>query len=213
MFKTILIATLILACASVAAAQSDDYKKWDFFGGFSHNRIDTGVGDEDAELDDLIDEREGFNGFNASVARNVSRRVGFKFDVSGHYKRRTFPIFSIQNAIEINSSVYNFLGGVQLKENSSEATFKPFAHLLVGVAHARNRVSISQAGCVAVVPSPCPSPFTDSDTGFAGAVGGGIDIRAGNRLDIRVIQIDYNPTRLFDNTQHNFRIGVGLVFH
>ena len=215
MFKTFLIGTLVLACASVAAAQSDDYKKWDFFGGYSHNRIDTGAGDEDAELDDFIDEREGFNGFNASIARNVSRRVGFKFDVSGHYNKRTLPIFSIQNAIEIKSSVYNFLGGVQLKENSSEATFKPFAHVLVGVAYARNRVDISPSGCLALFPNPCPTlfPSTQTDTGFAGAIGGGLDIRAGNRFDIRVFQIDYNPTRLFDNTQHNFRVGVGVVFH
>ena len=213
MFKTILIGTLIIACASVAAAQTDDYKKWDFFAGFSHNRIDTGIGDDDADLDDFIDEREGFNGFNASIARNISRHVGFKFDVSGHYKSRTLPIFSVQNAIDIDSSVYNFLGGVQLKENSSEATFKPFAHALVGVAHARNRVNISQSGCVAIFPSPCPSPFTETDTGLAGAVGGGLDIRAGNRFDIRVIQVDYNPTRLFDSTQHNFRIGVGVVIH
>ena len=213
MLKTILIGTLIIACASVAAAQSDDYKRWEFFGGYSHNRIDTGIGDNDADLDDFIDEREGFHGWNTSVTGNVSRHVGFKFDVSGHYKSRTLPIFSIQNAIDINSSVYNFLGGAQLKNNSSEATFKPFAHALVGVAHARNRVNISQSGCVAIFPSPCPSPFTESDTGLAGAVGGGLDIRAGNRLDIRVIQIDYNPTRLFDSTQHNFRIGVGLVFH
>ena len=213
MFKTILIGTLINACASVAAAQSADYKKWDFFGGFSHNRIDTGVGDDDADLDDFIDEREGFNGFNASIARNVSSKVGFKFDVSGHYKSRTLPIFSIQNAIDINSSLYNFLGGVQLKDNSSEATFKPFAHALVGVAHARNRVTISDSGCIAIFPSPCPSPFTETDTGLAGAIGGGLDIRAGNRFDIRVIQIDYNPTRLFDSTQHNFRFGVGVVIH
>ena len=154
MFKTILLGTLIIACASVAAAQSDDYKKWDFFGGFSHNRIDTGIGDEDADLDDFIDEREGFNGWNASATRNISRYVGFKFDVSGHYKSRSLPIFSIQNAIDIDSSIYNFLGGVQLKENSSEKTFKPFAHALVGVAHARNRVNISQSGCVAIFPSP-----------------------------------------------------------
>jgi hypothetical protein len=100
-----------------------------------------------------------------------------------------------------------------LKDNSSQATFKPFAHALVGVAHARNRVTISDSGCIAIFPSPCPSPFTETDTGLAGAIGGGLDIRAGNRFDIRVIQIDYNPTRLFDSTQHNFRFGVGVVIH
>ena len=213
MLKTILIGTLIIACASVAAAQTDDYKRWEFFGGYSHNRIDTGIGDDDADLDDFIDEREGFHGWNTSLTGNVSRYVGFKFDVSGHYKSRTLPIFSIQNALDIDSRLYNFTGGVQIKDNSTETKIKPFAHALVGVAHGRNRVSISDAGCIAIVPTPCPSPFTETATGLAGAFGGGLDIRAGDRLDIRVIQIDYNPTRLFDSTQHNFRIGVGLVFH
>ena len=44
MFKTILIGTIIIACASIAAAQTD-YKKFEFFAGYSHNRIDTGIGD------------------------------------------------------------------------------------------------------------------------------------------------------------------------
>jgi hypothetical protein len=52
-----------------------------------------------------------------------------------------------------------------------------------------------------------------TETGFAGAFGGGLDIRASDRVDVRVIQFDYNPTRLFDSTQHNFRIGVGIVIH
>ena len=212
MFKTILIGTLIIACASVAAAQSDDYKRWELFGGFSHNRIDTGIGDLDPAVRGVIDSYEGFNGFNASATGNVSRKVGFKFDFSGHYSSRSLPIFSIQNALDVKSSIYNFLGGVQLKDNSSEATFKPFAHALVGAAHARNRIDISDSGCIAIFPSPCNN-FSENDTGVAGALGGGLDIRAGDRLDIRVFQFDYNPTRLFGTTQHNFRFGVGLVFH
>jgi hypothetical protein len=213
MFKTVLIATIIIACASIAAAQSDDYKRFEFFGGYSHNRIDTGISDDDPALRDIIDEREGFNGFNTSITGNVSRYFGLKFDLSGHYKSRSIPFGTIQNGIDINSRLYNFLGGVQLKDNSSEKTFKPFVHALVGAAHARNHVDISNDVCIAIAPSPCPGDFTETETGFAGAFGGGIDIRAGNRLDIRVIQFDYNPTRLFDSTQHNFRIGVGLVFH
>lgn len=212
MFKTMLIGLIILTCASIAAAQ-DDYKRFEFFGGFSHNRIDTGIGDEDPDLRDIIDEREGFNGFNTSVTGNISRYVGLKFDFSGHFKSRTFPFETTTNAIDVDSRVFNFLGGVQLKDNSTEKTFKPFAHALVGAAHARNRINFSNDFCIAIVPSPCPADFTASETGLAGAVGGGIDIRASNRVDIRVIQIDYNPTRLFDSTQHNFRIGFGIVFH
>ncbi|MGH9962450.1 MAG: hypothetical protein ACREBC_35930, partial [Pyrinomonadaceae bacterium] len=153
----------------------------------------------------------GFNGFNAAVTGNVTRYLGFKFDVSGHFKQKTFPV--IGNAtVDVDSKVFSFLGGVQLKDNSTEARFKPFAHALVGAAHARNEVEFSSDICVALFPSPCPADFTESDTGLAGAIGGGIDIRAGKRFDIRVIQFDYVPTRVFDSTQHNFRIGAGIVF-
>lgn len=212
MFKTTLIVTIILACASIAAAQSD-YKKFEFFGGYSHNRIDTGISDDDPDFGDIINEREGFNGFNTSITGNVTRYVGLKFDFSGHFKSRSIPFANVNNAIDINSRVYNFLGGVQIKDNSSETTFKPFVHGLFGAAHARNRVDISEQGCIAIFPSPCPTDFTEKETGWAAAFGGGIDIRASERIDIRVIQVDYNPTGLFDRTQHNFRIGVGIVFH
>src|SRR5512145_1716682 len=195
MFKTLLIGMLIFACGSIATAQSDDYKRFEFFGGYSHNRVDTGIGDDDPDLQDIVGEREGFHGFNTSITGNVSRYVGLKFDFSGHYKSRTFPFGSLSTAtVDVNSRLYNILGGVQIKDNSSESTFKPFAHALVGAAHARNRVNFSNDVCIAVAPSPCPLDFTDSETGFAGAFGGGIDIRASNRVDIRVIQFDYNPT-------------------
>ena len=207
MFKTTLIAALVLACASIATAQSD-YKKFEFFGGYSHNRIDTGIGDDDPELSDIIDEREGFHGFETSVTGNVTRYFGLKFDFSGHFKSR-----NVINTIDIDSRVFNFLGGVQIKDNGTDGTFKPFAHALVGAAQARNRVDFSNNFCITIFPSPCPADFTESETGFAGAFGGGIDIRLNDRVDIRAIQVDYNPTRLFDSTQHNFRIGVGIVIH
>jgi hypothetical protein len=203
---------LIIACASIAVAQ-DDYRKWEFFGGYSHNRIDTGITDDDPDFGDIVNEREGFHGFNASVTGNLTRYFGLKFDVSGHFKSRNVPFGTIASAVDIDSRLYNFLGGVQVKDNSTETKFKPFAHALVGAAHGRNRADFSNDFCIAIVPSPCPADFTESETGFGGAFGGGIDIRANSRIDIRVIQVDYNPTRLFDSTQHNFRFGFGIVFH
>ena len=212
MFRTMLILTTILACASIAAAQSD-YKKFEFFVGYSHNRIDTGIGDDDPALDDIVDEREGFHGFETSATANLSRYFGLKGDFSAHFKKTTFPVGNLQGAsVDIDSRLFNFLGGVQLKDNSTETTVKPFAHALVGVAHTRNSLRFNQIGCIAIFPSPCADQ-TVTETGFGGAFGGGLDIRASDRIDIRAVQFDYNPTRLFDSTQHNFRIGVGIVFH
>jgi hypothetical protein len=203
------LATLILTCAGAGFAQSSDYNKVEFYGGYSHNRVDTGIDDSEPELSDIVNEREGFNGFNASITGNVTRYVGLKVDVAGHFKKKNFAFGS--SSVDIDSSVFNFLGGVQLKDNANEGSFKPFAHALVGAARARNEATFS-GGCIAIVPSPCPN-FTDTDTGLAGAIGGGVDIRLNNKIDIRAIQFDYNPTRVFDATQHNFRIGAGIVIH
>jgi len=211
MVKSLVLTLALLSFSSLAAAQTSEYKKVEFYGGFSHNRVDTGIGDQDPDFNDIIDEREGFNGFNTSITGNVSRYLGLKADFAGHFKKKDIPFGGSTSVLNLDSRVFNFLGGIQLKDNSTETKLKPFAHALVGAAHARNEVTFSGA-CIAIVPSPCPN-FTDTDTGFAAAVGGGLDIRAGNRFDIRVIQFDYNPTRLFDSTQHNFRIGAGIVIH
>ena len=208
MGKLLFLGIMIVSCASMAFAQStDDYNKWEFYGGYSHNRVDTGGGSS------IITDREGFNGFDTAVTGNITRYVGLKVDFAGHFKNKSIPLSPPSSArVNVDSSLYNILGGVQLKDNSTETRFKPFAQALVGLAHGRNKVEFIDVVCIAVVPSPC-SNFTETDTGLAGAFGAGLDIRAGSRFDIRAIQIDYNPTRLFDSTQHNFRIGAGIVIH
>lgn len=47
MFRTILTGLVIIACASLAAAQSDDYKKFEFYAGYSHSLKDPIFDDED----------------------------------------------------------------------------------------------------------------------------------------------------------------------
>ena len=204
MVKFFFTAILVVACASIGFAQSNDYKKVEFYGGYSHNRVDTGIDDFDPALSDIVNEREGFHGFNSSITGNITRYVGLKFDVAGHFKKKSFGFSAF--SVDVDSSLFNALGGVQVKDNASGSTFKPFAHALVGVARARNKTTFSGT-CVA-----CPN-FTETDTGLAGAIGGGLDIRLNNKLDIRAFQVDYNPTRVFDATQHNFRFGVGIVIH
>jgi opacity protein-like surface antigen len=198
----------IIACTALTATAqtttSDDYDKVNFFAGFSHNRVDTGLdSNEDPEFDDIVDEREGYNGFNTSVTGNLSRYVGLKGDYSFHRNTQNFNEFL--PGFEIKTDLHNFVGGVQIKDNSKERKVKPFAHLMAGVAHVKFNISgISQADLDDL-------DINDTETGFAGIVGGGIDFRINDRLDFRAVQFDYNPTRLDDQTQHNFRIGIGIV--
>ena len=200
MRKIFLMAILIACAAPFTSAQtSDDYNKVDVFVGFSHNRVDTGISDEDEDIDDILDEREGFNGFNASVAGNVSRYVGLKGDYSFH--RKSFNDATLPG-VDINSDLHNFVAGVQFKDNAKATKVRPFAHLMAGVAHAK--VSVNDEDDV--------FDFDESETGFSGIIGGGVDFRINDRVDFRAVQFDYNPTRLGGETQHNFRVGIGVVF-
>ena len=204
----------ILAVSAVVA--QDDHKKGEFFVGYSNGQIDTGVDTGDSPLD-VLRERENFNGINVAGVYNVSRWFGVKGDISATFNKTDFsttvvgPGGSNTISAETNNSLYNFLAGVQVKDNSNEGTFKPFAHGLVGAAHARTKVN--NFTCTGL---DCPDLDTPeetfSDTGFGAVIGGGIDFRLNNRVQIRAIQVDYNPTRIGGEWQNNLRIGAGIVF-
>jgi hypothetical protein len=211
MKKLILSGLLSFMCASLGLAQSD-YKKAEVFAGYSNNQVDTGIESDDPnDFEEFFQERETFHGFNASGVYNFSRYVGVKGDVSGTYKKQNFSIPATGGNITLNTrdSLYNFLGGVQVKDNASQGRLKPFAHALVGAGHARTKFR----DVVCPVGNNCS--FFDEDfteTGLAMAFGGGLDIRINNKIDFRVVQVDYNPIRLDSGTQHNVRLGIGVVF-
>ena len=203
MFKTIQLTITILACAFVAAAQSNDYKKFEFYAGYSFGQVVNGIRDVR-----VPDDPQDYSGMNTSITRNVSRYAGFKLDFSVTEK---VPYATRDSGLNVDSDFYNFSGGIQIKDNSTEKTFKPFVHALVGVAHIRNRINVGIDACIPS--SPCPTSFTERETGVAGIFGGGIDIRAGDRIDVRIIQVDYIPARLFGSSDRNVRVGLGLAFH
>jgi opacity protein-like surface antigen len=206
---------VIASLTAIAQDAGDDHKAGEIFIGYSNGQVDTGLGDLDDELGLDIGDRESFHGFNVSGVVNVNRYFGIKGDVSGVYSNRGFA-FTVPApgggtgsvSFETKSSLYNFLGGVQVKDNSKSGTFKPFAHALVGAAH--TRVKLSGLGCSVGI--DCSVFQGGSETNFAGAFGGGIDIRLNNRVQVRVIQVDYNPIWFDGGRQNNVRFGFGIVF-
>ncbi len=204
----------LLSIGVVAQTSDDEYNKNEFYVGYSNQQV-------------RIPNR-GFNGFEASYVRNVSRYFGVKGDFSAAYQNRnfSFPIVAgepivVENNTEtthatfngdFNSSKYNLLGGVQIKDNASKARFKLFAHALAGVGHSRSK--IKKIGCV----SNCSSVTFNtensnfSNTGLSGAFGGGLDIKINEKIDFRAIQADYNPIYSGSRVNNSFRFGIGLVF-
>jgi hypothetical protein len=211
MKKIILSGLLSLICASLGLAQSD-YKKAEVFVGYSNNQVDTGIETNDTnDFDEFFQERETFHGFNAAGVYNFSRFVGVKGDVSGTYKKQNLSIPATGGNITLrtNDSLYNFLGGVQVKDNANQGRLKPFAHALVGAGHSRTK--FRDVNCP--VGANCSFFNEDfSETGLAAAFGGGLDIRINDRFDFRAVTVDYNPIKLDSGTQHNVRFGIGVVF-
>jgi hypothetical protein len=184
-----------------------DYNKNEFFIGYSNQQVDS-FG------------RNSFHGVQGAYTRNISRWFGIRADISYARKSQTFvgtlndPVNGSYNFIQdSNRSVANFLGGVQIKDNASTKRFKPFGYALGGVA-----VNTSEFKDLACASSNCPASipvvnnFRFTDTGIAGAFGGGLDIRVTRRIDFRAIQFDYNPIYSDSRVDNNFRIGIGIVF-
>lgn len=215
MKRFILAAALAVVSSVTAFSQAvSDYKKGEFFVGYSNGQVDTGL-DSGSSVRDFFRDRANFNGINVSGVYNVNRYLGIKGDVSATYNSTRFSNSfttggtTATASFNTKNSLYNVVGGVQLKDNSKEGTFKPFAHAMVGLAHVRTKVS--DVVCSPATPCPIISD-SFSDNGLSGVFGGGLDFRLNNRIQIRAIQIDYNPIRANGETDNNIRIGAGIVF-
>ena len=195
MRKALFTALFFVFCAPLAFAQGD-FQRGEFGVMFSHNRVDTG-GAFSPDINDTG--RDGFHGVNIDAGYNFTRYVGAKADFSYHSKSADFAVPG--GNVSIDAKLTQFMGGIKIQDNAVETKVRPFAQLLVGVGRA-----------TADINSPAVGVFGESETGFAAAVGGGLDIRVHKNVDIRAIKVEYNPVRIQGETDNNIRLGVGLNF-
>lgn len=229
--KLLTIVGLLLICSSPTLAQSSDYVKWEFFGGYSALHFDNLAGDTDnAAVNDVLGDRQTLRGFELAVTRNFHKYVGATFDYSLHLREDEFSRPAGSGTVD--STVQNFLGGITVKNNAVDGpTFKPFGHALFGVAVQKVDVDSPQLPAVFGI-----SDFHVNETSFAMAFGGGVDIKLNHRIDIRAVQIDWNiinrgdqqtgivlaptpfqtvgsPFVIPGTRQDNLRLSVGIVIH
>lgn len=232
MRKVLLLLLLITCCAPFARAQ-DDESKLEFFGGYSFLATQSRLTNKDViTFDGLTPEQIraliGFdllgvdrfvpaNGFEASVIRYFTPKVGLSADFSGHFHKETIGIAG--TPFRAKYAVYNILGGPHVRF-TNKTRLTPFVHALVGAAHVKTdyRESLTTN----------PVTADDSSTRFAMALGGGFDLRVSKRVSLRIFQLDYNPILGKDRTltasdgtvvdlrgraqEKNFRVSFGIVF-
>lgn len=224
MQKIFLVMVCLLAAAMPAAAQSD---RREFFVGYSNLQAE-GLPDRNDPSNgfsnDFFDRRKGLHGVNISGAGFFNSGFGLKGDFSFH---RTEDTTNVTNGRDsINTNVLYFMGGPVLKARNS-SRIEPFVHALAGGAHTRFE-AFSERN---ITGGTARTSFDTGSTDFAAAIGGGIDLRLGDRFGIRLVQVDYAPIFLRDRSinvlgaagaiqpitlegqrQDNIRLSVGIVF-
>lgn len=173
---------LALLLPLYAKAQS----KIQLFGGFSYVRGDVHSA-EATPPPAFITQNPNLKGWEFSAAYKLVPFVSGKLDFGEQYGK--------VNGGNVRLKTYLF--GPQL---SIPGPVSPFLHAEFGFAHQ----SIGVYSNPALI-----SPGTD--TSFATALGGGLDIPAVPFLAIRLIQVDYLRTSLYHQTQHEPRISAGIV--
>src|SRR6185369_3541703 len=81
---------LIVILVPTVFAQAD-YKKYEFYGGYSAMQFDNIGGDTgSANIDDILGGRNTLRGFELSLTANFHRYIGAKFDMSTHWREDEF---------------------------------------------------------------------------------------------------------------------------
>jgi opacity protein-like surface antigen len=264
--RAIIHAAIILLLASAFAAAQDRHRfdlhagsSYEHSGGFTGDQFVSAIGSLGTATATGVRRSHNMNGFAGSAAWNFSRWLGAQFEMTWHrgssqtgtlpggaYRSSnnvTILIIPDEGGVVSRPSDLSFMGGLQIKDSSTAAKWKPFAHILAGRQQDRTtwpdldqqRADIALAGSRTVsIDAP------------AFEVGGGVDVRVSKRIDLRIFQFDYvhvsERTKILvaegqqvnsgvtsfsggpivtslqsvstNNGRGNmFRIGAGIVFH
>lgn len=139
------------------------------------------------------------HGASGSFTYNASKWLGLTGELGGYkFNRNLFPLTG--NTVVTSGSLRTYLFGPRLNLRRFDH-FVPFGEFLVGGAHGGNEL----AG-------------VSSESAFAMAVGGGVDMVITKNVAWRVAQLDYlltsftGPAVGATGRQNSFRAGTGLVW-
>lgn len=204
MTRIFLLLLVALICAPAAFAQNREPSKYEFYVGYAYERADNNAATWDKNGNAAFNgktvlfgsEKQSFNGFNAEFNQNLNRHVGIVTSFSLTFNNDGFVDTKTGRQFDARVKRYDLMIGPRY--NWRLGGVAPFVHGLAGVTHMRASFDDTL------------SPRRRADTAFAMALGGGLDIHAGEHLDIRAIQVDYLPTWFNSERQDNIRVGAGV---
>ncbi len=208
---------ILLSVSSIAIGQD---KRAEVFLGYSNLQADRSF-DSLGNLSNFQDsfKRNGIHGGEAAVTGFLAPWFGLTGDFSYHQKSDNTSFAGGTSQYE--RRVMYFMAGPSIKIRNPTRV-EPFVRGLIGGAHMRDKYTFATT----TITGTTQTTIEPSVTKLALGVGGGLDVRLGDKFSLRLIQVDYTPVftgdrvfnvnnstiRLDKNRLDNLRISVGLVF-
>lgn len=187
-----LMAIAVCALSLIGASMAQDKPQSEFFGGYSFLRTsESGVSTNG-------------NGVSGSFSFNPSAPLGIVADFGYYHASPNVSslIGPVPLSTDTSVNTFSYLFGPKYAIRTHEKV-TPFVQALFGGVHEKTSVSISGIGGSA------------SDSAFAMALGGGLDVKATSNVAIRLVQAEYVLTKFNDgdnNRQNSVRLSAGVVF-
>jgi opacity protein-like surface antigen len=211
--QKILAMTLLVVLTAVIAIAADEHPKGEAFLGYDYTRVNSASNVPAFSA----------NGGTSQFSINFGKYFGFVSELGAVHNGNI-------SSNHIDTTLTDFLFGPRV--NLRYSRFTPFFHVLLGGVHGSTSTQV-QATLPPGVTQPIyipgmptiPAPGTAvtlravaSETAFAWAPGGGIDIKINKHASFRAIELDYYMMRLQnlrskeDNNQHCLRFMTGFNF-
>ena len=108
-----------------------------------------------------------------------------------------------ENSYKQTSGLLNITGGISYRLTDVFKTNEKLGittHIRTGISVWRQKTSYNN------------NSFTDNEKSLHFNVGGALDYRINKNWSARLLELNYAPTFFYDAMQHNFRVGVGVVY-
>jgi hypothetical protein len=130
-------------------------------------------------------DRLNLNGWNTSVAGNFNRWFGVVGDFSGQYGSQA----------GVDRNTHSFLFGPRFFSRNNER-MTPFVHALFGIARAHREGGSGEPA--------------RTENAFSTAIGGGLDVKAGEAVAIRLVRYRMHPKQHPSVPEHAHRYAAQL---
>jgi len=153
------------------------------------------------------------NGGGVSLVWNVKSFLGIEAQMNGYsfgqgWSNQLHQLGYVGSA---TANMFTYQFGAQLKKHSGR--WQPYVSTLYGFAHSAGYAAALRAKGSGTYLLTTPG---DNNTAFAMAIGGGLDIRLTDTVQLRPVEVDYQLTRFgyqtFSANQNNVRYFGGINF-